>query len=237
VSQNGLVRRIVTFGFAFAVLAALLLVGNVVPVLGSPSRSSEPEAAQQAPAAVPLRVAVVGDSLSAGRSRFLGNGLDDESWMTYADGAGIEFAGGWARSGARPDQMAAGVRPIVDVDVLVILAGTNAVRTGKTMAEEAMYYERIVSTVDAKTVLVSSIPPYRAHAAAALAYNEALRAFTEEHGWTWVDPWTVARDGDDWAEGFSTDGMHPAGPAQYAVLGQSFRRIILATRVLPSALR
>lgn len=77
-----------------------------------------------------VRVAVVGDSLSAGRSRSLGNGLDDETWMTYADGDGIEFAGGWARAGARPEQMAAAVRPVGSTDVLVVLAGTNGPARG-----------------------------------------------------------------------------------------------------------
>ena len=228
-----MVRRVLTFGFAFVVLVMLFMAAFVVPVFVRPA--AEPRAAERA-AAAPLRVAVVGDSLSAGRSRFLGNGLDDESWMHYAEGDGIEFAGGWARSGARPDQMAAAVKPVDDVDVLVILAGTNAVRTGKTMAEETTYYDRIASTIRAKTVVVSAIPPYRAHTAEALAYNTALRTFTQERGWTWGDPWGTARNGDRWVKGFSTDGMHPAGPAQYKVLGEALRRIILDTRVLPSAL-
>lgn len=230
--HNGHVRRFLTFGSAFVVLVTLLLAGDVLPVFDPPQ--AEPRAADRA-RAEPLRVAVVGDSLSAGRSLFLGNGLDDESWMTYAEGDGIEFVGGWARSGALPDQMASAVQPIAGVDVLVILAGTNAVRTGKTMAEEASYYDQIASTIRPEAVLVSAIPPYRTHEPAALAYNASLRAFTEDHGWMWADPWRAARDGHDWVEGFSVDGMHPAGPEQYAVLGESFRRIILETRPMLSA--
>lgn len=198
--------------------------------------TDSPQAAQSAAQVAPLRVAVVGDSLSAGRSRFLGNGLDDETWMFYADGNGIEYVGGWARSGATPDEMADAVQPIDDVGVLVVLAGTNAVRTGRTMAQETAAYERIVEVIRPKRVLVSSIPPYRAHAAAALVYGKELRKVVAEHGWTWIDPWAAARDGDDWAPGFSTDGTHPAGPEQYRVLGESFRRIILESRTLPSAL-
>jgi hypothetical protein len=230
--HNGPVRRVLTSGVAFVVFVTLLIAGDVVPVFDVPGRDLR---IADRTTTAPLRVAVVGDSLSAGRSRFLGNGLDDESWMRYAEGDPIEFAGGWARSGARPDQMAAEVQPVADVDVLVLLAGTNAVRTGKTLAEEATYYDQIVSTVRPETVLVSAIPPYRTHESAALAYNTALRALSEDRGWTWVDPWGFARQGDDWTDGFSVDGMHPAGPEQYAALGDSFRRIILDTRGLPSA--
>lgn len=176
----------------------------------------------------PTRVAVVGDSLSAGRSRFLGNGLDDDSWMTYADGDGIRFVGGWARAGARPEQMAAAVQPVGHVDVLVVLAGTNAVLHGETVPDVTRSYEQIAHTISADRVLVSAIPPYDAHAEAAAAYNRDLRALTRREGWTWVDPWSVARDGDTWVEGFSADGVHPAGPEQYAVLGRAFRTLILA---------
>lgn len=231
--HNCRVRRSLPLVLALWLLAGLVAAFVILPAAAvkDPPRASAPTGS-----VAPLRVAVVGDSLSAGRSRFLGNGLDDETWMTYADGDGIDFVGGWARSGATPDEMAAAVKPIDDVDVLVILAGTNAVRTGKTMAQETGAYERIVSVISPKRVLVSSIPPYRAHAAAALLYGEDLRRVVGAHGWQWIDPWAIARDGDDWSEGFSVDGTHPAGPAQYEVLGQSFRRLILETRMFPSAL-
>lgn len=226
-------RRSTSLVLTLTVIVAAVGAALVVPTLGPPDGT--PYAAQPTTAA-PVRVAVVGDSLSAGGSGFLGHGLDDRAWMSYADGDGIEYVGGWARAGATPDEMAAAVRPVGDVDVLVVLAGTNAVRTGRTMAQEIAAYERIVNVVRPETVLISAIPPYRAHAAAALVYGEELRQVARDHGWTWVDPWTSARDGDDWAPGFSTDGTHPAGPAQYRVLGESFRRIILESRTLPSAL-
>lgn len=232
--HNGSVRRLLTLGLVVVVLIALLVAKDLVSSVRAPD-SDPPKAAQPANSA-PLRVAIVGDSLSAGRSRLLANGLDDESWMRYAEGDGIEFVGGWAKSGATPSEMADAVRPVAAVDVLVVLAGTNAVRQGLPLANEASAYDRIVAVIRPHRVVVSSIPPYRWHAAAAIQYNQDLRQFTEAQGWTWADPWAIARDGDDWAEGFSTDGTHPAGPAQYEVLGESFRRIILETRMLPSAL-
>lgn len=211
-------RRVPVIGLAVAVIALVLPVVTVDP--------TAPQAAEMGHEH-DLRVAVVGDSLSAGRSRFLGNGLDDESWMTYAEGDGIAFAGGWARAGATPDEMAAAVEPIDDVDVLVVLAGTNAVRTGKTFAQERAAYESIAATINAREVIVADIPPYRWKPRAAAAYSAALRVFVREQGWRWADPWTFARSGSGWAEGVSTDGTHPANAAEYRRLGEAFRRIIL----------
>ncbi|WP_181436830.1 MULTISPECIES: SGNH/GDSL hydrolase family protein [unclassified Curtobacterium] len=209
----------------YLMAAVALAVAVTIPVV-----TVEPNALRAAEVAPEhdLRVAVVGDSLSAGRSGFLGNGLDDESWMTYARGDGIEYAGGWARAGATPDAMAAAVRPVVDVDVLVILAGTNAVRVGKSLDEERSAYERIVETVGARKVIVADLPPYRWRPGAAATYRTALQQFVADEGWTWADPWTFARSGSSWAAGVSTDGTHPAGAAEYQQLGEAFRSIILA---------
>lgn len=215
------IRRAPVIGLTVAVLALVLPVLTV--------EQTAPQAAEMAPEH-DLRVAVVGDSLSAGRSRFLGNGLDDESWMTYAEGDGIEFAGGWARAGATPTEMAEAVEPVPDVDVLVILAGTNAVRTGKTFAQERTAYESIAATIHARDVIVADIPPYRWKPHAAEVYSAALRAFVVQHGWRWADPWTFARSGSGWAAGVSTDGTHPANAAEYRRLGEAFHTIILQAR-------
>lgn len=172
------------------------------------------------------RLAVVGDSLSAGKTKFLGNGLDDGTWISSAVGQGVEFAGGWARSGATPERMAEHVRPVDDVDILVILAGTNAVRLHKTLAQEAASYRRIVSVVRPRQVLVSAIPPYAWQPTAAERYNRDLRRLAKAEGWSWGDPWSFARDGRQWKPGVSEDGTHPAGPEQYRALGSSMRSLI-----------
>ncbi|WIE80444.1 SGNH/GDSL hydrolase family protein [Curtobacterium sp. MCSS17_016] len=230
-------RRLLTTAL-FLGLLAVLSAGVIVEPSSRDTVGTHPmpQAADPSARWRSLRVAIVGDSLSAGRSRFLGNGLDDETWMTYAVGDGIEFVGGWARSGATPDEMANAVRPIADVDVLVILAGTNAVRIGKNVADEAASYEQIVEVIQPEHVMVSSIPPYDAHGSAALTYNEDLHEFTTRKRWSWIDPWDAARDGLGWTQGFSTDGIHPAGPRQYAVLGGSFRKRIIEASRLPRGL-
>ncbi len=80
---------------------------------------------------------------------FSATGSTTSRGWTYAQGDGITFAGGWARAGATPADMAAAVQPIPDVDVVVVLAGTNAVRRGLTVAEQTAAYDHIVATVDA----------------------------------------------------------------------------------------
>ncbi|WP_175472422.1 SGNH/GDSL hydrolase family protein [Curtobacterium sp. MCBA15_009] len=205
------------------------LFAALVVALAAPLVTVQPttlQAAEVAPSR-DLRVAVVGDSLSAGRSGFLGNGLDDESWMSYAQGDGIVFAGGWARAGATPDEMAAAVRPVGHVDVLVILAGTNAVRLGRSLHDERQAYERIVETIGASEVVVADIPPYRWKPEEARTYSRELRMFVASRGWRWVDPWGWARSGSGWADGVSSDGTHPADADEYERLGAAFRAIIL----------
>lgn len=175
-----------------------------------------------------IRVAIAGDSLSAGTSGFSGNGLDAGSWMTYAQGGRVRYVGGWAQAGATPEQIAAAVRPIGRVDVLVVLAGTNAVRTGRSLEEERISYERIVATIAPRVVIVSSIPPYGPNPGGAIRYNRLLREYSQERGWTWSDSWQWARNGNGWKTGASADGVHPATFAGYRMLGEELRCRILA---------
>ncbi|WP_186377272.1 SGNH/GDSL hydrolase family protein [Curtobacterium pusillum] len=206
------------------VLVGIVVVTAVTLSMVTVDRSTPLAAGSGRPG--PLRIAVVGDSLSAGRSRFLGNGLDDGTWITSAVGDGIEFVGGWARSGATPDQMAESVRPVSDVDVLVILAGTNAVRLHRTLGVEAAAYRSIVRTVHPRTVLIAAIPPYHWQPHAAMEYNQDLRRLADREGWSWGDPWKFARNGAGWVQGVSDDGTHPAGARQYRELGSSMRTLI-----------
>ena len=177
----------------------------------------------------PIRVAVVGDSLSAGTSGYLGNGLDAGTWMTYAQGGRIEYAGGWAHAGATPEEMAAAVKPLRNVDVLVIIAGTNAVRVGVSFEQEWSAYDQIVRTIGPRRVIVSSIPPYVPNPSGGVRYNRELRAYVQTRGWNWFDAWDFARDGNGWKAGFSLDGVHPGSIDGYRALGRNLRWHILDT--------
>lgn len=233
--------RLVLAGLVVLVLAAATVI--IVPLVlaatpeGTDRATGRPGGTTWGPtdptptpsrSAAPIRVAVVGDSLSAGSSGFLGNGLDAGSWMTYAQGGRVEYVGGWAHAGATPEQMAAAVRPINDVDVLVILAGTNAVRAGASFEQERSSYDDIVRTVGARRVIVSSIPPYNPDPAGGVRYNRLLREYVQSQGWDWFDAWQFARDGNGWKSGFSVDGVHPGSIAGYRALGRTLRWEILA---------
>ena len=176
-----------------------------------------------------VRVAIVGDSLTAGGARLLSDGLDANTWMTYARGDGVEWVGGWAKGGSTIQDQAAAVTPVADVDVLVLMSGTNDVRKGIGFAESAASYDAVVATVAPRHVVVAAIPPYDRAPAAAAVYQRALERHVLERGWTWTDPWGFARDGLVFAAGTSPDGIHPT-TAGYQRLGESLRETILDVR-------
>jgi len=173
-----------------------------------------------------VRVAIVGDSLTAGGGRMLSDGLDANTWMTYARGDGVEWVGGWAKGGSTIQEQAAAVAPVADVDVLVLMSGTNDVRRGIGFAESAASYDAVVAVVAPRHVVVAAIPPYDRSPAAAAVYQRALERHVLERGWTWTDPWGFARDGLVFAAGTSPDGIHPT-TAGYQRLGESLRETIL----------
>ena len=179
-----------------------------------------------APATGGVRVAIVGDSLTAGGARLLSAGLTPDTWMTYAQGDGVDYVGGYAKGGSTVQEQAAEVRPVADVDVLVVMAGTNDVRLGVAFADSAPSYDAIVDTIRPKHVVVAAIPPYDRAPAAAARYESQLERYVADKGWTFTDPWGFARAGDLFAPGTSVDGIHPT-TAGYETLGHELRETIL----------
>lgn len=173
-----------------------------------------------------VRVAVVGDSLTAGGGRLLSEGLTADTWMTYAQGDGVDYVGGYAKGGSTVQEQAAAVRPVADVDVLVLMSGTNDVRLGLGFAESAASYDAIVDTIRPKHVVVAAIPPYDRNPAAAARYEAALERYVVDKGWTFTDPWGFARAGEVFAAGTSLDGIHPT-TAGYETLGHELRDVVL----------
>ena len=228
---------------ALVAASLVLLVTGCSAGMGVAAPGSVPTGAPQAAAsAVPgevagaraddadrddaVRVAIVGDSLTAGGGRLLSDGLDANTWMTYARGDGVEWVGGWARGGSTIQEQAAAVTPVADVDVLVLMSGTNDVRKGIGFAESAASYDAVVAVVAPRHVVVAAIPPYDRSPAAAAVYQRALERHVLDKGWTWTDPWGFARDGLVFAAGTSPDGIHPT-TAGYQRLGESLRETIL----------
>ncbi|WP_344796578.1 SGNH/GDSL hydrolase family protein [Frondihabitans peucedani] len=198
-----------------------------------PTEQAAPQGALGTPAD-PVRVAVVGDSLTAGGGRMLSWGLTPDTWISYAKGDGVDYVGGWAKGGTTVQEQAAHVRPISDVDVLVLMAGTNDVRLHIGFAEAAASYDSIVSTIHAKHVIVGAIPPYDRDPRAAAVYEQQLRRYVATKGWDFVDPWGFARDGLRYRAGISVDGIHPV-TAGYQRLGENYRAAILRVVSTPVA--
>ncbi|KQZ10744.1 hypothetical protein ASD23_00820 [Agromyces sp. Root1464] len=155
--------------------------------------------------------AAVGDSITDADSPDLAGGdLGDASWTRYVVDDGFAFVGGWAEWGATTAMMADAVGP-VDVDVLVVLAGTNDVAFSIPFEDSAANLERIVEVVGIEDVLVVSIPPMDALPAGAEAYNERLHELATDQGWRWVDASAGLRTADGrFADGMSLDGLHPS---------------------------
>jgi lysophospholipase L1-like esterase len=97
----------------------------------------------------------------------------------------------------------------VDGDVLVLMAGTNDIAQGVDRGASRDNVLTITRTMRIGAVVVSAIPPSAGHAEAATAYNEQLRQVATEQGWTFVDPWETAREGEGWVPGDTADGVHP----------------------------
>ena len=229
-----------------ATLARIALTGAIVTTLaagcaaptthatgasGSGSGSTTVQAAAAPGRAVAsasggVRVAVVGDSLTAGGGRLLSDGLTADTWMTYAQGDGVDYVGGYAKGGSTVQEQAAAVRPVADVDVLVLMSGTNDVRLGLGFAESAASYDAIVDTIRPKHVVVAAIPPYDRDPAAAARYEAELERYVVDKGWTFTDPWGFARAGEVYAPGTSLDGIHPT-TAGYETLGHELRDVVL----------
>ncbi|GAA4670003.1 SGNH/GDSL hydrolase family protein [Frondihabitans cladoniiphilus] len=203
-----------------------LLVGCSTSVTAAtPTSTSSPSSSSAS--SIPIRFAAVGDSLTSGiTGANIAEGENSGSWVHYALGGRLEFAGGWSVPGTTIEEQAAHVAKMSDVDVLVVLSGTNDVRHGETFGHAEASYADVVATTDPERVLIAAIPPLTAAPDAAREYNTRLAAFATAHGWTFFDPWGFARDGDDWKAGVSTDGIHPT-LAGYERLGASLRSEIL----------
>jgi lysophospholipase L1-like esterase len=219
---------------------ALALVGVVAagaaafwmnwPTPTSPSVSSGPAVtATPIPPPEPIRVAAVGDSITAGNSPdFAAGQIGDGSWLSYVLGNGVVFGGGWASAGARTPAMLSNVAP-ADVDVLVVLAGTNDITSGANFDIVAENISAIVSTVGAPRVIISAIPPYDLTPDRPVEFNTKLREFAAASGWEWVDPMGGIRNGTMYAAGMSPDGIHP-NPRAAASIGAAIRVQILRDR-------
>lgn len=201
------------------VITASVAIAFSVGCSASPPVTPSPSSATSKP----VTFAAVGDSITEANSTdFSAGKIGARSWVSHV-GPGAAFAGGWALSGARSAAMAENARG-VEADVLVILAGTNDVFNDVPFDQTAGNLVRVAEKVGAEKVLVSAIPPIDFEPDLATRFNQQLKRFVMSRGWVFVDPMTGIREGDRFAAGMTTDGVHPTeGAAQVigAALGQA----------------
>ncbi|ROQ38313.1 lysophospholipase L1-like esterase [Frondihabitans sp. PhB188] len=224
--------RVLALGVA--VVAIGLLAGCATTPESTPEAVSMANATPQPTSGAEggIRVAIVGDSLTAGGGRSLASGLTADTWMTYAQGDGIDYVGGWAVGGRTVQQMAEYAAPISKVDVLVLMGGTNDVRKSISFGQTASSYDKVVATMHPKHVIIGAIPPNDRHPVAAEHYQEQLEKYARAKGWDLVDPWGFARHGLVYATGTTVDGIHPT-TAGYKKVGLAFRAAILRVSSTP----
>jgi len=223
-------------GVAVVAGGVLLLAGLALGEARSEvpaNAGSVPQLPTSSPSATtkPLRIAAVGDSITQGNSPDFSAGMiGDGSWVSYALGDGVTFAGGWALGGVPTRTMVENVTPYPDVDVLVLLAGVNDYGQRVPFDATTENFDAIVATVAPEKVLVSSVPPRDADPALAVAFNSRLEELASARGWSYVDGSAGVRDVDNrYLEGLTKDGVHPTAEAA-KIIGTGVREALLPLR-------
>ncbi|MFD1506967.1 SGNH/GDSL hydrolase family protein [Georgenia yuyongxinii] len=176
----------------------------------------------------PVRLAAVGDSITASGGPLEGGVFNENTWLSHVvDAVEVRWAGGWAQPGATTAAMLEGVVPVAGADVLVIMAGTNDSGQGLPFDTTADNLRHTAEVVGAPRVILASIPPREPAPEVAADFNELLESLASEQGWEFVDVARGLRDDDGgWLPGLTDDGIHPLPDGQ-AVIGAAIRDAVL----------
>lgn len=150
-----------------------------------------------------------------------------DSWLHVLEGdPEVRAVGGYAHSGYRSDQVLHEIAPVPDADVLVVELGTNDVNQAVPTRRTITNIDALVRKVDAPHVLVVAGPPSDPTTSlwgadrrtGQRVLSRALRADAQEHGWSYVDPFTAIRLPDGaYERGTTPDGIHPSAEANLTV--------------------
>ena len=154
-----------------------------------------------------IAFAFAGDSLTSASS----------SWLNQMDDPSLIKVGGYAKSGYTTEQVLANIQPVPDVDVLVIMLGTNDVHFGVSRSEVKSNIDQIVAKVGAPRVLISYIPPSDVTSSKGInrqvnsaLLNRYMLNVAYHRGWMMYDPWAPYRTSKNgWTPGASNDKVHP----------------------------
>ena len=171
-------------------------------------------------------VYAVGDSITEGNSPDFAHGnYGDGSWVSHLDPR-INVVGGWARGGATTNDMARNVSAAPAANTLIMLAGSNDVANQLPFPMTKANLERIATVVGADRVIVSAIPPRDLDPRSASEFNRELQALADANGWQFIDPTGNIRNGDVYAPGMTSDGIHPT-PRAAELLGRNISAAVL----------
>ena len=109
----------------------------------------------------------------------------------------------------------------VQAGVLVILAGTNDVahRTAENISP-------VVQQVGVFKVVVSAVPPVDFGPETPVRFNTELKRLAVAQGCAFVDPMAGLREGNRFAPGITTGGVHPTEAAARVISAALGRAII-----------
>ncbi|WP_420369150.1 SGNH/GDSL hydrolase family protein [Curtobacterium sp. L1-20] len=229
--------------------AASVEQARVAAVAPAPARAERVEPADvHAGVRIPVREQVVsgplgtGDRAGAITFAYAGDSITarPDSWLHVLEpDARLHAVGGYAHSGYRADQVLAEVGPVHDADVLVVELGTNDVNQAVPTATTIANVDAVVQKVGAQHVLVVAGPPSdwttsrwgADRRTGQLVLTRALERTAQDHGWSFVDPFTAFRLADGaWVRGSTPDGIHGTAASNVVIARVLARAITEAAR-------
>ena len=206
------------------------LLGAVVVLAGCAGPPAQAAPAPGTASAAPLRVVVVGDSITEMDCPDFDAGvLGEGSWAWWATGRGVDVTGGWAHSGATTEDMLDGVAADgpMDADALVLMAGNNDLDLALPTEDVLDRLVQIAAAAAVPRVVLSAVAPEDGLGPETLALDADLARLAAREGWQYVDPMTEVRDEDgDYRDGATLDGVHPSGAAA-AQIGVALHEALL----------
>lgn len=104
----------------------------------------------------------------------------------------------------------------------------KTVKQATPVAARLAALDRMAEEMHAPHTVVLAVPPFGYDWAQGAQWNAQLKAYAEDRGFEFVDPWVDLRDGNSWKPGAHRgDKVHPS-PASAAIAGEVIRDAIAA---------
>ncbi len=216
---------------AVSALAAVLLLAGCTSAPQPAPTATEGEAAPSAPATTApedmTRIVVMCDSNTNGFVGTLPQGIDQGmAYVDYVVGDPLTFAGGWGTDGATRTVMAANTPTVEDVDVALIMIGTNNRIAGVPDTQLDADILQTVEKLAPKETVILGIPPQNASPETPPEVNAHLEQFADAQGYHFFDPWVNLTNKDmKWRTEFFRDGIH-TNMTGYKLMGAEVRKFV-----------